>query len=70
MGGLFTPISSMPHWAQSMTYLVPTRYFIEIMRSIYLKGAEISDLWIQYLVLASFASLLCLVAAVTYKKRT
>lgn len=70
MGGLFTPISSMPHWAQCLTYFVPTRYFIEIMRSIYLKGADISDLWMQYLALSSFSSLLCLVAAATYKKRT
>lgn len=69
MGGLFTPISSMPQWAQCITYFVPTRYFIEIMRSIYLKGADISDLWIQYLALTLFSSLLCIVAAATYKKR-
>ncbi len=69
MGGLFTPVSSMPHWAQCITYFVPTRYFIEIMRSIYLKGATISDLWMQYLSLSAFALVLCLVAAVTYRKR-
>ena len=32
MGGLFTPIASMPEWAQIITYGVPPRYFIEIMR--------------------------------------
>lgn len=69
MGGLFTPIASMPQWAQNLTYAIPPRYFIEIMRSVYLKGAGISDLWAQYLSLASFAVLLCTAAAATYKKR-
>ena len=40
MGGLFTPISSMPQWAQYITYAVPPRYFIEIMRAVYLKGSR------------------------------
>lgn len=69
MGGLFTPISSMPQWAQYITYAVPPRYFIEIMRAVYLKGAGIADLWPQYLSLAAFALLLCSVAALTYRKR-
>lgn len=70
MGGLFTPISSMPQWAQNITYAVPPRYFIEIMRSVYLKGAGIVDLWSQYLALACFALFLCILAAATYKKRS
>ncbi len=70
MGGLFTPIASMPEWAQYFTYFVPPRYFIEIMRSVYLKGATISDLWQQYTVLSCFAVILCAIAAVTYKKRS
>lgn len=69
MSGLFTPIASMPQWAQCITYAIPPRYFIEIMRSVYLKGASISDLWGQYAALAGFALLLCLVAAKTYRKR-
>lgn len=31
MSGLFTPIRSMPGWAQCLTYAIPPRYFIEIM---------------------------------------
>lgn len=69
MGGLFTPISSMPGWAQCLTYIVPTRYFIEIMRAIYLKGASFSDLWMQYLSLSAYALSLCVFAAATYRKR-
>ena len=69
MGGLFTPIASMPRWAQCITYAIPPRYFIEIMRSVYLKGAGIGDLWTQYAALSGFAALLCAVAAATYRKR-
>ena len=69
MGGLFTPIASMPQWAQYITYAIPPRYFIEIMRAIYLKGASLSDLWMQYLSLTIFAVALCFIAAITYKKR-
>lgn len=70
MGGLFTPIRSMPMWAQYLTFAVPPRYFIEIMRSVYLKGTTITELWLQYTCLGGFALLTCLLAALTYKKRT
>lgn len=70
MGGLFTPISSMPGWAQAATYVLPPRYFNEIIRSVYLKGASIADLWQQYLSLVLLASAVCAVAAFTYRKRT
>ncbi|MDE7419036.1 MAG: ABC transporter permease [Muribaculaceae bacterium] len=70
MGGLFTPIRSMPEWAQYITYAIPPRYFIEIMRSVYLKGAGIIDLWPQYAAISAFALLLSLFAALTYTKRS
>ena len=69
MSGLFTPVASMPQWAQCITYAIPPRYFIEIMRSVYLKGATVMDLGVQYTALTCFAVLFCLVAAMTYKKR-
>ena len=69
MGGLFTPISSMPQWAQIVTYAVPPRYFNEIIRAIYLKGASMSDLWLQYVCLAGIAALISVFAAWSYKKR-
>ena len=70
MSGLFTPIASMPRWAQWFTYAIPPRYFIEIMRAVYLKGATLADLWAQYAALTGFAVLISLVAAATYRKRT
>lgn len=70
MSGLFTPIRSMPAWAQYITYAIPPRYFIEIMRSVYLKGASIADLWTQYAAIAGFAVILSTLSAVTYSKRS
>lgn len=70
MSGLFTPISSMPQWAQYFTYAVPPRYFIEIMRGVYLKGASIAELWQQYAALSGFAMLLLVFAALTYRKQS
>lgn len=68
MSGLFTPISSMPRWAQYVTLIIPPRYFVEIMRSIYLKATPIADLWPQFSALAALALATCSLAAITYRK--
>lgn len=69
MSGLFTPIASMPQWAQYITYGIPPRYFIEIMRALYLRGTPIGELLPQYGALAVYALVLCTAAALTYRKQ-
>ena len=69
MSGLLTPIESMPEWAQKITYLLPPRYFIGIMRAVYLKGTTIVDLCGDYAALAGFAVVLNVLAAATYRKQ-
>lgn len=69
MGGLFTPISSMPQWAQVITYAIPPRYFINIMRAVYLRGAGLLDMAPDFLILTAIAAASCTIAAITYKKR-
>ena len=69
MSGLFTPISSMPAAARYFTYLIPPRYYIEIMRAVYLKGATIPDLTVQFASLGILAAALCTIATLTYKKQ-
>lgn len=69
MSGLFTPISSMPDWAQYITYLNPLRYFMEIMRMVYLKGSGISDIGLQLSVLSFFAILFYTWAIYSYRKQ-
>lgn len=69
MSGLLTPVSSMPLWAQGISACLPQKYFIEIMRGIYLKGASISDMWGNYFILAIFAVIAGIGAGLTYRKR-
>lgn len=69
MSGLFTPIASMPGWSQIIAYFIPPRYFIEIMRALYLRGTPMSELLPQYAALAAFAVLFCTAAALTYRKQ-
>lgn len=70
MSGLITPVESMPSWAQWITRFLPPRYFIEVMRSVYLKGTFFCELWTNYCALAAFAVIFNTLAAVTYKKQS
>lgn len=69
MSGLLTPIDSMPAWAQKLTVLLPPRYFVEILRSVYLKGTTLAELRNDFIALGIFAALFNSLAAVTYKKQ-
>lgn len=69
MSGLLTPVDSMPEWAQRFTLILPPRYYVEILRSVYLKGTSIAELWVNYVALALFAFVFNTLAAVTYKKQ-
>jgi ABC-2 type transport system permease protein len=68
MGGLFTPIESMPEWAQDLTYVNPVAYFIDIMRKVMLKGAGFPDFWPQVLVLFIFAVISIGFSILQYRK--
>ena len=69
MSGLLTPVDSMPLWAQRFTLILPPRYFVEILRSVYLKGTTIAELWENFVALGIFALLFNILAAITYKKQ-
>lgn len=68
MSGLFTPIDSMPEWAKVITYFNPLKYFIQIMRMVYLKGSVFLDLTTQMLALIGFALFFNIWAVISYKK--
>lgn len=55
MSGLFTPVSSMPGWAQVITLFNPLKYFMQVMRMVYLKGSGFLDLLPELGVLLLFA---------------
>lgn len=68
MSGLFTPIESMPVWAQKITLFNPIRYFVEIIRMVMLKGANFSDIKLQFFIIVIYAILLNALAVFSYKK--
>lgn len=68
MSGLFTPIDSMPGWAQNITLFNPIRYFVEIVRMVLLKGATFSDISFQFFVIVAYAFILNGIAVWSYKK--
>jgi ABC-2 type transport system permease protein len=69
LSGFMFPISSMPQAMQHVTYLVPLRYFLEIVRGVYLKGTGPSAWWPQLLMLALFGLLLFSLSALRFRKR-
>jgi len=48
MGGIFTPVESMPDWAQTIDHLNPIYYFMRIMRMVVLKGSGFFDLFEEF----------------------
>jgi len=68
MSGLFTPIESMPQWAQNLTLLNPIRYFVEIIRMVMLKGATFSDISRPFFMIVFYAFALNGIAVWSYKK--
>ncbi|MBU1052995.1 MAG: ABC transporter permease [Proteobacteria bacterium] len=69
LSGFFIPIANMPHVIQKITLFNPLRYFIIILREIYLKGTTIKDLIPETLSLVTFGSCLFLAAIIRFKKK-
>jgi len=62
LSGFVFAIENMPMPLQFLTYIVPARYFISILRGIYLKGIGLEILWIDALFLIVYASVMMIVA--------
>lgn len=69
MSGLFTPISSMPEWAQAITILNPLKYLMQVMRMVYLKGSGFTDMLPQLGALLAFVLFFNVWAVRSYRKR-
>lgn len=69
LSGLFTPVESMPQWAQNITIFNPLKYFIRIMRGVYLKGSTLFDMRYNLLVMGCFAAIFNGWAIISYHKK-
>ena len=68
MSGLFTPIESMPRWAQYLTIPNPIAQFVHVMRSVLLKGSTFSDVIFNFRVTVVMAIVFNLMAILSYRK--
>jgi ABC-2 type transport system permease protein len=69
LSGFMFPVENMPRVVQYITYLIPIRYFLVIVRGIFLKGSGLNVLWPQVLVLFIFGVSLLTLSSLRFRKR-
>jgi ABC-2 type transport system permease protein len=69
LSGFAFPIRNMPVAVQYLTYLNPLRYFIEIVRGLFLKGTGFAVLWPQMAILAVYGVSVVTLSALRFRKR-
>lgn len=69
LSGFAFPVRNMPEVVQYLTYLDPLRYFMEIVRGIFLKGTGASILWPQMLMLFIYGVSILSLSALRFRKR-
>jgi ABC-2 type transport system permease protein len=69
LSGFIFPIRQMPAVIQAITIVVPARYFIEILRDIYLKGLGIEYFWREIVYIMLFGFTMLALAAQRFRKR-
>ncbi|MCK5573577.1 MAG: ABC transporter permease, partial [Bacteroidetes bacterium] len=68
LSGFTFPISNMPDVVQYITFIIPLRYFLEIVRALLLKGAGLADLWMQALMLLLIGVAVLWLSAIRFQK--
>ena len=66
--GFGFPISTMPQWMQYLSYLIPLRYFLIVLRGTYLKGVGMEILWPQMAAMAGLGFSLLTIAILRFHK--
>src|SRR5574340_65694 len=69
LSGFMYDISNMPKLIQAITHVVPARYFVSLLKGIYLKGVGLEILMMEAVLLAVFGSVVLLAATLIFKKK-
>jgi ABC-2 type transport system permease protein len=69
LSGFVFPIENMPKAMQYVTYIIPLRYFIIIIRGLFLKGVGMHELWGQALVLFLFGLAILTMSVLRFSKK-
>ena len=70
LSGLFTPTRSMPQWAYLTTYINPMHYFIDAIRTVFIRGGGLHETVHQVLALTGIGTLMGIWAVQSYKKNS
>lgn len=70
LSGLFTPTQSMPQWAYLTTYINPMHYFIDAIRTVFIRGGGLHETAHQVLAIAGIGTLMGCWAVKSYKKNS
>lgn len=68
LSGAMFDISTMPRVLQAVSWAVPARYFVVILRGVLLKGVSLADLWVPLLAQVVFAVLALTLALHAFRK--
>ena len=69
LSGFMFAIANMPVPVQVITYIIPARYFVALVKGIYQRGVGLEILWPDALFLAAFALIVTGLAIRKFKKR-
>ena len=69
LSGFIFAIANMPRSIQSITYIVPARYFVAMLKGIYLKGVGLEILWRDAVFLLVFSVVVVVAAIAKFKKK-
>ena len=70
LSGLFTPTRSMPDWAYLTTYVNPMHYFVDAIRTVFVRGGTFQDIAHQVMALLILSSIMGVWAVKSYKKNS
>jgi ABC-2 type transport system permease protein len=69
LSGFVFPIRNMPKAIQLFSYLVPARYFMDIIRGIIIKGTGFFSFWLEFVILTIIAVFLLFVSSQKLKRK-
>ncbi|MEE9553705.1 MAG: ABC transporter permease, partial [candidate division Zixibacteria bacterium] len=68
LSGFIFPISNMPKAIQAVTYFLPMRYYLKVIRGIFLRGAGFGQLWDEALILLAWTVIITTLASMRLKR--
>ena len=69
LSGFFFPLAAMPVVLQAISYLVPLRYFLIMVRGVVLKGVGLESIYFEVLLLALYGTIIMTLAAIRFRKK-